>query len=309
MKHIFVVNPKAGGRDNSKDIETQLQGIEADTEIYVTRGPRDATAYVADRCRIGEGPLRFYACGGDGTMNEVVSGLLAAGRTNAAAGIYPCGSGNDYIKCWPETDFHNLGALVAAPTQAVDALRLDSPEGTRYCLNVMNFGFEAEVCRTMNAVRRWPLLGGRMAYVTGIFHCLLHAMHNPCHIAVDGEDWRGGDLLLASAANGRYVGGGYKCAPRAVVDDGLMEVLCVDSLNLLQFAKIIGFYKKGEHLDHPELEHLIHYRRGRRAVFHSDREFSIVVDGELIRGRHFDVSCLPQAVNFIVPQKSATPNT
>ena len=100
------------------------------------------------------------------------------------------------------------------------------------------------------------------------------------------------------------MGGGYQCAPRAVVDDGLIEVLCVNSLNLLKFAKIIGLYKKGEHLDHPELEHLIHYRRGHSAVFDSNRDFSIVVDGELIRGRHFDITCLPQAVNFIVPQNT-----
>lgn len=302
MRHIYVVNPKAGGHDQSKEIALQLQGLRVETEMYVTQGPRDATAYVSHLCRTEAEPLRFYTCGGDGTMNEVVSGIMEAGRTDVAAGIYPCGSGNDYVKSWPNADFSNLNTMLEAPVQAVDVLRINCLEETRYSLNVMNFGFEAEVCRTMNYARRWPLVGGHNAYIIGILHCLLCAMHNPCHITVDGEEWHGGNLLLASAANGRFVGGGFQCAPRAVVDDGLLEMLCMDSVNLLQFAKIIGLYRKGKHLDHPELGHLIHYCRGCTACFDSNRDFSIVVDGELIRGCHFELECLPQAMRFIVPQ-------
>lgn len=294
MKHVFVVNPQAGGHDKSEYIAEQLKNIEAETEVYVTREPRDATRYVAERSASGEA-LRFYACGGDGTLNEVVSGAI--GCPNVEVGCYPCGSGNDYVKNWPEADFHNLKALVEGTAVPVDMLQV----GDRYCVNVMNFGFEAEVCRMMERVRRWPLLGGKMAYVTGIVYCLLHKRHNPCSLTVDGEVWHGGDLLLGSAANGRYVGGGYQCAPRAVVDDGWLEAQCVDALSIARFLKMIGAYRRGEHLDRVDMHDVVHHRRARQMVFESDRDFSVVIDGELMSGRRFEAHILPKAIEFIIP--------
>lgn len=310
MKQIFVVNPHAGKQDRSTYITEYLKSIGSDAEVYVTQGPRDATLFVAERCRVEQEPLRFYACGGDGTLNEVISGVMgcrlqdADCRKSVEVGCYPCGSGNDYVKCWPDVDFFDLQAQLAAPSQEVDVMRLAVAGETRYCVNVMNYGFEAEVCRTMDVVRRWPLMGGRMSYVSGIVHCLLHKRHNPCRITVDGEAWHSCDILLGSAANGRYVGGGFQCAPRAVVDDGWLEALCVDALSVPRFLKLIGFYKRGEHLDRVEMHDVVHHRRVHSVVFEDDREFSIVVDGELIRCHRVEVECLPKAIKFVVPNKT-----
>ncbi|MBR4230015.1 MAG: hypothetical protein IKR83_04825 [Bacteroidales bacterium] len=305
MKHIFVVNPCAGGRDCSDEIAAALDIKEIEAEIYCTVAPRDATRFVAGWCheRPGE-KVRFYACGGDGTLNEVVAGVMESGgsASNAEVSCFPCGSGNDYVKNWPGVDFSDLKALAEGEARPVDVLRLTVGGQTRYCVNVMNFGFEAEVCRTMETVRRWPLLGGRMSYVTGIVHCLLHKRHNPCRITVDGEAWHSGDMLLGSAANGRYVGGGFKCAPRAVVDDGWLEAQCVNALSIPRFLRLIGHYKRGEHLDRPDMHDVVHHRRARTMVFESDREFSIVADGELIRCRRVEAECMPQALRFAVPR-------
>ncbi|MBR6292879.1 MAG: diacylglycerol kinase family lipid kinase [Bacteroidales bacterium] len=299
MKHVFVVNPCAGGKDCGDDIAVALSQLNIDSEIYETTAPRDATRFVAQWCDDHPGvAVRFYACGGDGTLNEVVSGAVGH---DCEVACYPCGSGNDYVKCWPEHDFSDIKALAEGSSQPVDILRLTVAGESRYCVNVMNFGFEAEVCRTMELVRRVPLLGGKMAYITGIVHCLLHKRHNPCRIFVDGEAWHSGDMLLGSAANGRYVGGGFKCAPRALVDDGWLEAQCVDALSIPRFLRMIGHYKRGEHLDRPDMHDVVHYRRARRMTFDSDREFSIVLDGELMRGRHFEVEILHRALRFALP--------
>ena len=297
MEHIFVVNPHAGGRDQSTHITRLVRATLPEAEVYITRGPRDATRFVAERCRRG-GALRFYACGGDGTLNEVVSGVMESGEGQVEVGCFPCGSGNDYIKCWPEADFGDLAALAAAPSQPVDLLQV----GGRYCINVLNFGFEAEVCRTMEQVRRWPLVGGRAAYVVGIVHCLLHRRHTPCRLTVDDEAWYDGDMLLGSAACGRYVGGGYLCAPRAVVDDGWLEAQCIESLGIPRFLKLIGPYRHGRHLDMPQAHDVVHHRRAHSMCIESDRELHVVVDGELLSGRRFEARLLPKAINFIVPQ-------
>lgn len=305
MKHIFVVNPCAGGRDRGDEIAAALESIGVEADIYRTAAPADATRYVAERIAAQpDDDLRFYACGGDGTLNEVVAGVMRSevgGRRPESIEVacYPCGSGNDYIKCWPGADFGDIEALVGGTAVPVDAIRVND----FYCINVLNYGFEAEVCRGMQQVRRWPILGGRMAYTSGILYSLISKRHNPCRISVDGQLWKDGDLLLASAASGQYVGGGYRCAPRAVVDDGRLEVLAIDSLSIVRFLGMISYYKRGEHLDRKETRDVVHSTAGRHVLIEADRDFSIVVDGELHTGRRFDIEVQPRAINFVEPDK------
>lgn len=303
MKHIYVVNPQAGGHDRSEFIAESLREIEVETEIYVTRGPRDATRYVAERCKEG-GDFRFYACGGDGTLNEVVTGVMQAKQNaehcvlNTEVGCYPCGSGNDYVKNWPTVDFTDIKGQTAGVAVPVDVMRF----GDRYSVNTLNFGFEAAVCRTMADVRRKPVIGGRMAYTTGIVKSLATGRHNYCRVEVDGERWYDGDLLLLSLANGQYAGGGYHCAPRAVVDDGQVEVLAVKPMSIASFARLIKYYENGELIDRPELRNVVSYRRGRRVVIEAGGPSFVATDGELVEGHRFEAECLHNAIDFVIPQ-------
>ena len=302
MKHIFVVNPQAGGRDHTASIAARLQQMEADTELYRTERALDATRYVAQWCDDHPGvAVRFYACGGDGTLNEVVGG--AVGREGVAVGCLPCGSGNDFVRYWPDRDFHDVKALVEGQPVKVDVMEIRSSLSTRYCLNTLNFGFEAAVCHTMAAVRRKPLVGGPLAYTTGIVASLATSRRNRCRITVDGEPWLSEPLLLASLANGRYAGGGYLCAPRAVNDDGMMEVMAIRPMSVVRFAKMIDCYKKGEHLDREELRDVVCYRRGHQVTFEDEQPFLLATDGEMMRDRRFEVRTLHQAVTMIVPTK------
>lgn len=318
MKHIFVVNPQAGRHDKTSYIAEQTRLATPDAELYTTRSAGDATAYVRQRiAEEGSGKgLRFYACGGDGTLNEVCSGTVGS---EAEVACFPCGSGNDYIKCWPDRDFADLPRLVAGSAVEVDAMRVsvlhtDTPQqerlasaritalGTPISVNVLNFGFEAEVCRGMQCARRWPLVGGKAAYTSGIVHSLFCSRHNPCRIMVDGQLFAEGDFLLASVANGRYVGDGYCCAPRAEANDGLLEVMAIRSLSLLRFARTIGIYRKGQHLDSPQLRDVLCYCRGQHVGLQTPTEATVVVDGEVLCGSHFEIECLPKALNFVLPQ-------
>ena len=303
MKHIFVVNPMAGGHDSSDEIANALVNIQADIEIYRTRGTRDATRFVAERLRDASEPLRFYSCGGDGTLNEVVSGIMQSLNTkhltlNTEVACFPCGSGDDFVRYWPESDFRNIQALVNGTAVPVDVMRL----GDRYCVNTLNYGFEAAVCHTMAEVRRVPLLGGKMAYTTGIVASLATGRHNRCRVTVDGELWLDGEVLLLSVANGQYAGGGYHCAPRAKNDDGQLEVMAVKPMSIPRFAKLIKYYKNGELLDREELRSLVSYRRGNHIEIDPLADSYVATDGEIVPGRRFDVECLHHAVNFVVPK-------
>ena len=302
MKHLFIVNPCAGSKNLSDAIASKLATLDIEAEIHVTQREKDATEYVKDYCRQHpDEPLRIYACGGDGTLNEVVSGVMSGQRVEV--GCYPCGSGNDYVKYWQGVDFFDLKALTEAPSVEVDVMKVryqsDSGLAVRYALNTLNFGFEAEVCRAMDEMRRKPLLGGKMAYPSGILKSLFSGRHNPCRITVDGELWQQGDLMLASLANGQYEGGGFRSAPRSLNDDGWIEVTAIRPISIVRFAGMIGYYKKGTYLD--KLQKYISYRRAKHLVIESDRPFYIGIDGELLHGSRFEIENLPRSLRFIVP--------
>lgn len=306
MRHIFVINPCAGGEDHADAITQRLQASNIEALVYITQGAKDATRYVDDYCRQHPGEaLRFYACGGDGTLNEVASGVM--GHSNAEVGCYPCGSGNDYVKYWHGVDFNDLQALTKASSVEVDVMKVryqsDSGPALRYALNTLNFGFEAEVCRAMDEMRRKPLLGGRMAYPSGIVKSLFSGRHNPCRITVDGELWHEGDLMLASLANGRYEGGGFHSAPRSLNDDGWIEATAIRPISIVRFASIIGSYKNGTYLDRKKLQDIVSYRRAKHLLIESDHPFHIGIDGELLHGNHFEIENLPRALRFAVPKQ------
>lgn len=304
MRHIFIINPCAGGEDHADAITQRLQASNIEALVYITQGAKDATRYVDDHCRQHAGEaLRFYACGGDGTLNEVVSGAME--HSNAEVGCYPCGSGNDYVKYWQGTDFHDIQALTQASSVEVDVMKVryqsDSGPAVRYALNTLNFGFEAEVCRAMDEMRHKPLLGGKMAYPSGILKSLFSGRHNPCRITVDGELWHEGDLLLASLANGQYEGGGFHSAPRSLNDDGWIEVTAIRPISIVRFASIIGSYKNGTYLDRKKLQNIVSYRRAKHLLIESDHPFYIGIDGELLHSSRFEIENLHRTLRFAVP--------
>ena len=148
MKHIFIYNPIAG-HDSRAAVEALKEQMkrydgELDYEFYPTRSPGDATVYVRHRCEQDAEELRFYACGGDGTANEVLHGLI--GFAHASMTCYPCGSGNDFVKYYGgAANFLSLSALFEGEEREIDLLT----DGTEYSINAANFGFDYAVCETM----------------------------------------------------------------------------------------------------------------------------------------------------------------
>ena len=303
MKHIFVINPAAGKEDSYANLQALLQGYEGkvDYELYATQAPGDATAYIRKRCT--EHPnerMRFYACGGDGTLNEVVNGVV--GMPNASLGCYPCGSGNDFVKYYGgKKVFFNPEELFEAREEYIDLMRV----GNKYAINATHFGFDSSVAETMMNVRRKKVIGGSNAYTTGVVVGLFKAMRNKCTVTVDGETINPeGELLLCTIANGQYVGGAFRCAPRSINNDGLLEVCLVRPVSHLKFIKLIGGYQAGTHLEDPRFERYIEYRRGRKIEIEAPEGFLYSFDGELIRQNKFTVEVVPQAIRFAVPKSA-----
>lgn len=305
MKHIFILNPAAGKENAGKILEEALKesfGAEVDYEIYRTQAPGDATAYIRNYCAAHADPVRFYACGGDGTLNETVNGVV--GFPQASLGCYPCGSGNDFVKYYGgKKYFLDLKAQLEAEEEEIDLIRV----GNKYAINAAHFGFDSCVAQIMMNVRRKKIIGGKNAYTTGIVVALMKAMRNKCRVTVDGELLNPrGTILLCTVTNGQYVGGSFRCAPRSVNRDGLLEVCLVEPVSHFKFMSLMNYYKEGTHLDDPKFEKVLTYRRGKKIEVEAPEGFVYAFDGELIRQNKFTVEVAPHAIRFAVP-KGARP--
>lgn len=307
MKHIFVINPYAGKTDSTREITERLRAFDgvADYEIYVTKCAGDGTIFVHDWCeRHPNAEVRFYACGGDGTINEVVSGLID--YPWAQMSCYPCGSGNDYIKYYgTQEEFLDIQRLIEGEPHKVDVMKVSevSSEKSRYSINVCNFGFEAAVCQTMINVKRKPFIGGKRAYTTGIVKAIFTSRFNHCNIDVDGEAFNRGRMLLCTLSNGQYVGGAYRCAPRSKNDDGLIEVCMFEPMPLLKFISLIGAYSRGEHLDNKRCAKEMRYTRGKLVEIAYSQPFAVCIDGEMLCDSKYRIEQLEHAATFVSPKK------
>lgn len=303
MEHIFVINPAAGPSDSTKIITEAIAKSKnsANCQFYCTKGHGDATNYVAKKCSQSQGELRFYACGGDGTLNEVVNGAIDF--PNASVGVYPCGTGNDFVKYYGGAEaFLDIDALIEGSEHPIDLIRANE----KYCINVFDFGFDTAVVRHMERVKTQKVLTGKSAYYYGVIKSFFTSMKTPCRMTVDGEVISDGYALLCTVANGTYVGSTFKCAPRSNNDDGLLEVCFVKPISRLSFFKLIKYYVHGEHLDNPIFKDIIIYRRARKIGIEGGRDFNYALDGELIEEPRVNVEVVEKAINFIIPRGIGT---
>ena len=302
MRHVFIVNPSSGKVNAEESIRTAIAqaGIE-NAEIYLTKCGGDATRYIRDE--LGEQSkdekIRVYACGGDGTINEAVNG--AVGFENISVYPYPVGSGNDFVKYYGDAaKFLDLKNAETAVDVKADLMKTDAG----YAVNVINFGFDTDVCRTMINVKKKAIIGGKRAYTTGVVHALFTAMKNKCTVWVDGEKLNeSGKMLLCTVACGHYVGGQFKCAPRSDNTDGLLDVCLVDPISRFKFVKLLPVYTEGGHLDDPRFADIMHYRRGKHVKIEAEEGFAYCLDGEIIECREFEIDVVEGGVNITVPKK------
>lgn len=300
MKHLFIVNPISGSGRAYEIVCGRLSSLPkndlAKTHITVSKG--DGERFVREYLSENSEPVRVYACGGDGTLNEVVNGIAAVpGRGNVSLAILPCGSGNDFIKCFGEKeDFLNLAALSNGREIAVDLMKVND----RACINVCHFGFDSYVAAKMNEVRSKKIIGGTNAYTTGVICGLVKAMHNHAVIKADGETLCTGDFLLCTVANGRYVGGKYKCAPQAKVNDGLLDICVAEPVSRLTFVRLVKYYAEGTHLTDPRFKSFLHYKQCKSVTIEAGEGFKISLDGEIVQMSSAAISVLPGAIKLFL---------
>lgn len=301
MKHIFIVNPAAGKGKAATRIVPQIKSYfqthpDIPFEIYTTKAQGDGTAYVESIAKTGEA-VRFYACGGDGTLYEVVNGAYK--YPNVSVGILPLGSGNDFARIFGKSDkLLDIDAQVHAKTRKFDLI----DAGGHVAINQCSMGLDAEVCAKQAYFKKLPGVGGEFAYTMSLFYCLFRRLNSEFKIIVDDEKTVEGKMLFALCANSRWYGGGYKGAPKAVPDDGKLDFILVrKTVGRLKLAGLVGKYKRGEHLSWDFTEFI----RGEKLQILSKNPAAVNVDGECEYVTESTFRILPAALDVIMPDEQS----
>lgn len=308
MKTVFIVNPKSGSGKKLNTIVDELEKlrrqIAEDVEVYFTKFSSDAKEYVSNYCR-EKGPARFIACGGDGTFNEVLNGVIDF--EDAQIGVVPIGTGNDFCRNFLNgVNFFDLEKQVSAKSVKCDAIKyitnVNGEEKTGYCANMFNVGFDCAVADMTNTLKEKTILSGTFSYLFSIFANLINKKSSHIDIDIDDKCRHRGELLLTSIANGSFCGGGLKTNPLACVTDGFININIVKNISRLRFLTLLPKYINGTYLKMPNIEKIVSSEKCRKVKINSLKgNIRISIDGEISDAGVTEFEIVPKAFNFVVP--------
>lgn len=304
MKHIFVINPAAGKGKNLpatlSAITYACEEIGAEYEIYHTLTVGDGTRFVSEKCK--DNPyeqMRFYACGGDGTLFEVLNG--AVGYENAEISVIPSGTGNDFIKTFTNPEFFSdVKRHLLGKAEYLDLMKYNN----RYSMNVINIGFDCDVVQRVAQIKRKTFVPSKMAYAMGIADVFTKPLGKHFKVLIDDNELIERDFMLCAVANALYYGDGFKVAPLAKLNDGYMDLCLVDRITRTEFLKIISKYKAGLHIDEAGNSQypFLRYQKCKKVVIESQQMIGVCGDGEVSPVKSVTIELIPKAIAFSIPK-------
>ena len=305
--YALIINPISGngrGKRELPRVEALLRRESVPYRTFVAESAFEARTYA--RQAVEENMAGVIAVGGDGTVLEVVRG--AEFHKNAAVGVYPCGSGNDFVRSFGKREvFLNPENQLAGKTVSIDMIRTQHGDA----VNICSVGFDAKVAAEMNYYKHLPFVSGELAYTISLAKCFLGHLADKMTVTfyyADGtKETVTGEFLFTLAGNGRWYGGGYCGAPNSVIDDGLLDFVLIRKPAYSRIPGLVTKYKRGEHLSNPAFSDLLVYRRGVKIEIQSENKIVSNMDGLCIKVKSEEYNILPHALNFILPRGAALP--
>ena len=295
MRHLFIVNPAAGKKETTPQLEALLDRLSFPHEVVYTEGEGDAFRFTREAAQAGE-PVRVYACGGDGTLNEVVNG--AAGHDHVAITNVPKGTGNDFLKIFgPDCRalFYDLEALAAGPETPIDLMDCNGKLG----IDVVCAGVDARIAADVHRYKDLWFVSGIGAYILSLLeNIFFKGIARPITVHMGDVRWEDKPASILCICNGRHYGGGFMPVADAMPDDGVLDMLLVRKVSLFTFLRLVGRYARGLYKQYPEL--ILDYH-GQEVSFSAKELITVVVDGEVMRDTAFTVRLSEKKVNFFYP--------
>lgn len=295
---LAVVNPAAGGGRGKKLVGPALDRLRAGgigVDVLETRVQGQASKIARDAW--SRGYRKFIAVGGDGTSCEIVNGLFP--RENAGdrptLAFLPLGTGNSFLRDFSDRGVdHALEALLASRSRPCDVLRMQHASGVLHFINLLSVGFAADVA--MLRARRFSGWG-ELGYQTSILISLARLRRRPFPLRADeqGEIDRRPCLFL-TFNNSKFTGGTMMIAPKAEVNDGLIEYVRWGPIGRIGLIRNLPALYDGTHIQHPLAER----QAAKRIDFYLDSPVDVMVDGEVMSIQCQALDVLPSALNVVV---------
>lgn len=292
MKHIIMVNPVSGrkkGYQNAIVVQKLLKKYGIESEIFCSKSAGELKEFAQKKAKRAK--TRFYSIGGDGTLNEIVSGIV---HTSSEVVVLPCGTGNDFSRY--SNRYRSLRKIVLTSIKAesskCDVIKLNN---NRYCVNVLNAGFDALVAYNIKHFRNIPFLSGTGKYNLSIVYTLFTNKNYHLKIKTDKFEEKAKYTLIA-LSNGKCYGGGVVPCPEARADDEKLSICKVSATNLITKLLLLPKYKNREHLD---LKPVYINNDIHTISIVSNKLFPLSIDGEVIFTNRVRGEILPGAVNIV----------
>lgn len=295
LKILLIFNPQAGhgrGRKMLRRIEDRFRLLGCDLDLRLTEHPGHGITLTQ------EAELSRYdavvAAGGDGTIYEVINGYYRnPGQNKPPVGIIPTGTGNAFMR---EMDLFGsdwekaIDVIVRGRTRAVDVTRFTTQGETHYSLNILGVGFVSDVTET--AVRLKFL--GNNAYLLAVFYQLLNLRSYSLRLTFDGRT-ESVDACFAVVSNSRYTGTTFFIAPKAKVDDGLLDLVVLKKISRWRIIQIFRTIFSGAHIQEPEVS----YHQARKITIDTEIPRVLNVDGEVLGRTPIEIECLPKELRVL----------
>lgn len=300
MRHIFIINPVAGNgnyqQEIAKNINFLFKDKEIPYEIYYTKFKGDASLFIQNKSR-DLIPTVYYACGGDGTLHEVVNAAYNFNHVNV--GVIPCGSGNDFVKNFNNSgNFTNIESQLYGQNIKIDLVKVQN----EYAASVCNIGLDADAAFNMHKFKKFPFLNGSGRYILSVLTCLFKRLGKELYITIDNNEKINGSYLIGVIANGHSYGGGYKCAPLAILNDGIIDICFVKKMSRLKILSLLSVYKIGEHLNSEKIKSYITYKKCKNLKITSKEPINLCMDGDSFIYDEIEISIAPCSLNFWLPK-------
>lgn len=293
MKHIFIINPIAG-KGKAITFKDKIHELFKDSdepyEIIVTEECGQAINKVRDI--VEKEDCRIYSIGGDGTLNEVLNGMVGS---NSSLAIIPAGSGNDFARILYGNlnDDDILEKLINGEEKVIDVAKVND----RYFLNIASVGFDACVVSNAREYKKYKFVTGPMAYGISLIKTLFTFKHMNLEFEIDNEHINS-DMYLIAVANGKCYGGGIKIAPNAKIDDGLLDIYAIKKPKLYRLVRFLPKVISGK--DVSDIEEIT-YKKLKNMRIKSEKEISVNIDGEILALKDINFEIVNDAIKVVTP--------
>jgi len=286
---LAIVNPTAARGGAARRLKELIAIFrETGARVDITQTPATGEAVRLAREAVAtEGYTRVIAVGGDGTVHEVVNGVLGS---DAELAIVPLGSANDFAHALGLRDWRAAARLaVSGKARPVDIAIANG----RAFANCVGAGVDAAGARVLETHKR---IVGPLAYLTAAIQTLAVYRPRPLRVHVDGETIIGPHLLVV-AANGERFGKGMRIAPGARIDDGVLDLCIIGNTTLAEGIVLLARVYSGTHVTRPKVRLL----KVREVVIEQERSLPVQFDGEPAQAERLEIRCLPGALPVVAP--------